>query len=66
MEADLSLAPHRASFIEKIRGKRSCRVIFFLRRLRAGNQEDVGSFLDATRIMPRDGDAVNNLLRRMI
>lgn len=66
MEADLSLAPHRASFIEKIRGKRSYRVIFFWRRLGQAFKNDVGSFLGATRIMPCDRDAVNNLLRRMI
>ena len=39
---------------------------FLLRRLRAGNQEDVGSSLGATRIMPCDREAVNNLLRLII
>jgi hypothetical protein len=67
MEADLSLAPHRASFIEKIRGKRSLPNYFLLEEKLQGRQRKLSDrSFDATRIMPCVRDAVNNLLRRMI
>lgn len=64
MEADLSLAPHRASFIEKIRGKRSLPNYFLIEEKLQGRQLKLSEWsFDATRIMPCVRDAVNNLLR---
>jgi hypothetical protein len=45
MEADLSLAPHRASFIEKIRGKRSLPNYFLIEEKLQGRQRKLSECL---------------------